>query len=60
VFDWPSTLEFGGLEAKISKATLLAGGTSVSFEQEGGRLRIELPPQAPDRYVSVLELETEN
>jgi len=56
VFDWPQgALQVDGLPA-IAAVKLLAGSQSLKFRQNGKQLRIEIPNQAPDSHVSVLEL----
>ena len=60
VFDWPASgkLEIAGLEGRVSAARLLKGGERVGFDQAGGRLTLQVPPQAPDSHVSVIAIET--
>lgn len=56
IFDWPKGgLQMSGWPA-IQAVRLLAGDTPVKFGQDGNHLRIELPSQAPDPHVSVLEM----
>lgn len=58
VFDWPpGALQVEGLPP-ISAVRLLAGRQPLKFSQNGKQLRIEIPSQAPDPHVSVLELAT--
>ena len=58
VFDWPQgALQMDGLPP-ISAVKLLAGRQPVKFSQSGKQVRIEIPTQAPDPHVSVLELTT--
>ncbi len=58
VFDWPDgALEFGGLTDEVSKVTLISRDQPLSFKQDGGRIVIEVPAQAPDSNVTVLALE---
>jgi alpha-L-fucosidase len=60
VFDWPASgkLEIAGLEARVSAARLLKGGERVGFHQAGGRLTLQVPPEAPDSHDSVIAIET--
>lgn len=60
VYDWPGggQLEAAEFPAVAVKARLLAGG-ELSFAQEGGRLRIQVPVEAPDDPVAVIGVETE-
>ncbi len=58
VFDWPQgVLQVDGLPS-ITAVKLLAGSQPLKFHQSGKQLRIEIPSQAPDSHVSVLELTT--
>jgi alpha-L-fucosidase len=58
VFDWPQgALQVDGLPS-ITAVKLLAGSQPLKFRQNGTQLRIEIPSQAPDSHVSVLELTT--
>ena len=57
VFDWsPPAVEIAGLEGRVLAARLLANGRPLSFLQDENKLRIDLPPQAPDANVSVIAL----
>jgi alpha-L-fucosidase len=59
VFEWPrGNLEFDAPQVQVERVVLLATKQEVAFTQRGGRLRIVLPPQAPDPQVSVLVLST--
>jgi alpha-L-fucosidase len=60
IFDWPGTkLEIASSHLpKINGASLLANGTPVQFSQDEKRLRIDLPPQAPDPDVTVIRLKS--
>ena len=59
MFDWPRRpLEFDTPGVQVQRATLLATKQELPFTQTGPRLRIVLPPQAPDPQVSVLVLST--
>jgi alpha-L-fucosidase len=59
IFKWPSgKLELDGVKGRIVKAYLLADrGESLTVSQQGGRLGLELPAQAPDPLASVVCLE---
>lgn len=58
---WPGTeLSIGGLTVRVLKASLLASGQPVAFEQTDNRLILRgLPQQAPDTHagVTVFKLE---
>ena len=57
VFEWPREhFNLEGFEPRILSATLLHGGKTMSFTQNGNRLEIQLPPEAPDPNVSVIAL----
>ena len=60
VFDWPgTTLEVAGESLpKCTSASLLATGQPLEFKQQDGRLTIQLPGQAPDPDVTVIELKS--
>lgn len=59
VFDWPSTpLDINGLKTKVLSARVLANGEPLKFRQTEATLQIDLPPRAPDPYVSVVALRT--
>ena len=60
VFDWPSTgnLEVAGLKTGVVSARVLATGTTLRFQQQRGRLLLQVPVAAPDAAVTVLELAT--
>jgi len=59
VFDWPKgTLEVSGFASRVASATLLAGGSRLSYKQTGEKLTIELPAGAPDPNVAVIALKT--
>jgi alpha-L-fucosidase len=60
IFDWPATAacEITGIEAKVMSARLLANGKPLTFHQSEGKLRIDIPEQAPDKNVSVIALKT--
>ncbi|MEW5974380.1 MAG: alpha-L-fucosidase [Acidobacteriota bacterium] len=56
VFDWPQgVLQLDGLPP-ISAVKILAKGQRLKFEQNQATLRIDVPSEAPDPHVSVLEL----
>jgi alpha-L-fucosidase len=61
VFDWPASgkLYLPGLKTKINSAALLANGQSepVKFSESNGWTIFELPFQAPEELVSVIEVE---
>jgi alpha-L-fucosidase len=58
VFDWPAAaLELTAENLpKFRSASLLATGQSLEFHQEGPRLTLKLPAQAPDPDVSVIAM----
>lgn len=59
VFDWPNgALDVSGIAAHVRQVRLLAGDRNLTFQQKGSQLTIHVPNQAPDPYVSVLEIET--
>jgi alpha-L-fucosidase len=59
VFNWPaSAVELIGIDPKVLSAHLLATGQPLKFTQTEGKLRIDLPAQAPDANVSVIALRT--
>jgi alpha-L-fucosidase len=59
VFDWPSTaLEVSDVKTKVISARLLANGQPLKVTQTENKLKIELPPQAPDPNVSTIALTT--
>lgn len=61
VFDWPATgeLYLPGLKTGIKTAKLLKGSTSQSlnFDSVHGWTRFKIPFEAPDKLVSVIEIE---
>jgi alpha-L-fucosidase len=59
MFDWPgSGLELGDVKVKILSARLLANGQHLSVTQSADKLKIDLPPQAPDPNVTTIALVT--
>lgn len=60
VFDWPvnGACDISGIEARVMSARLLANGRRLSFRQTEGKLRVDIPAQAPDPNVSVIALNT--
>lgn len=59
LYDWPTTgkLYLPGLESKINSAKLLGKNTqNISFNKEGTSTVFNLPCQAPDKFISVIEL----
>lgn len=59
VFDWPEgNLEVPGVRARVRQVRLLAGGQALKFKQQGDRLSIQVPPQAPDPHATVLAVRT--
>lgn len=59
VFDWPGTsLEVIGLKRKVLRARLLADNRPLTFHQDEQRLHIQLPAEASDKNVSVIDLQT--
>lgn len=61
IIRWPGNcLTLGGVESRVSRVSLLAGGGKLSHHQEGTRLRVEgLPDQAPDPVCTVIKFECE-
>lgn len=61
VFDWPASgkLYLPGLKTRIRSASLLDGDGSESVEHEtaGDATVLLLPAKAPDKFVSVIEVE---
>jgi alpha-L-fucosidase len=59
VFNWPTDGKFllPGLQSKITKAYLLAGGTELKFSQTADGATLELPTEAPDKIASVICVE---
>ncbi|WP_407947753.1 alpha-L-fucosidase [Pontiella desulfatans] len=61
VFDWPASgkLHLPGLKTPITSAKLLKGneGETVKFSSANGWTIFELPPVAPEKLVSVLEVD---
>lgn len=56
VFEWPQgAMQVDGLPA-IKAVKLLRSGRLLQFSQKAKQLTIDLPSQAPDPHVSVLEL----
>jgi alpha-L-fucosidase len=59
VFDWPSApLTITGVKPKVLSARLLSNNQKLAFQQSDSGLQITLPPQAPDKDVSVIALRT--
>lgn len=57
VFDWPTgDLIVNGMKEKVQQVKLLSVHGKMSFAQNGSQLKIYVPKQAPDPYVSVLEI----
>ncbi|MDF7806606.1 alpha-L-fucosidase [Pontiellaceae bacterium B12219] len=61
VFDWPASgkLYLPGLKTKINSAALLVNGKpeTLKFDVSNGWTIFELPPRAPEKLVSVIEVE---
>ncbi len=61
VFEWPASgkLHLPGLKTPITSARLLKGGQSevIDHEVASGWAILRLPPSAPEKLVSVIELE---
>ncbi|WP_182867961.1 alpha-L-fucosidase [Rhodopirellula sp. JC639] len=61
VFDWPESgkLYLPNLKSEIKGAELLFGdrSTSIQWDKQGDWGVIQLPPRAPEKLVSVIELE---
>ncbi|HVI44472.1 MAG TPA: alpha-L-fucosidase [Chitinophaga sp.] len=60
VFNWPTDgkLQVPGLKNKISKATLLADGKSLSTTESADGTVISVPANAPDAIATVIKVET--
>jgi alpha-L-fucosidase len=58
LFDWPGTELVVSAERlpKFASASLLDGGQALEFQQQEGRVTIQLPPQATDSDVTVIRL----
>jgi alpha-L-fucosidase len=63
VFDWPASgkLHLPGLKTPIVSARLLKGNQSetISHDASAGWTILQLPPRAPEKLVSVVELQCE-
>jgi alpha-L-fucosidase len=59
LFKWPADGKFlaPGLESKVTKAALLAGGKALEVKQTAAGAEISLPAEAPDKIASVICLE---
>ncbi len=61
VFDWPQSgkLYLPGLKTQIASARLLSqeGPRNLTFSTDGGWTTFELPAQAPEKLVSVIEVD---
>ncbi len=61
VFKWPASgkLYLPGLKTRIKSANLLNGKQSepLSYEKSNGWTILEVPPRAPEKLVSVIEVE---
>ncbi len=63
IFTWPQGhFDLSGVKGKVTKAYLLADPErhALVFSQDGGKLTVKLPDQAPDAIASVLCLEVSN
>ncbi|MDR3677647.1 MAG: alpha-L-fucosidase [Acidobacteriota bacterium] len=60
VFDWPANgkLQVDGFSGHVTSAQLLAGGKRLTYHQNGDKLVIDTPQQAPDPNDSVLTVVT--
>jgi alpha-L-fucosidase len=61
IFNWPATgkLYLPGFESEIASVKLLTGNnksTKLTFSKEGNWLIINIPYQAPDKMISVIEI----
>ncbi len=61
VLDWPAggQLILPRFPWPVSAVSLLAGGRPLPFQRSGDRLCIDGPPEAPDRAVTVVAIETQ-
>ncbi|MDP4645886.1 MAG: alpha-L-fucosidase [Akkermansiaceae bacterium] len=59
VFEWPGSkgLYLPGLKTKIKSAKLLGSDAAITFEEKDGWVKLSLPCDAPEKLVSVIELE---
>jgi len=59
IFKWPTTgtFELPGLQSKVKKAVLLAGGKKLKVTQTAAGVTMALPPTAPDNIASVICIE---
>jgi alpha-L-fucosidase len=62
VLFWPGPeWSIGGLQTKVGSAVLLPSRQPMKFEQNDFRVRFrDLPAEAPDELITVLELECES
>jgi alpha-L-fucosidase len=59
VFEWPKgTLEVDNIKPRVARVSLLAGRNPLKFSQKAEHVSIQVPDQAPDPHVSVLEIVT--
>jgi len=59
VFKWPATgkFELPGLQSRVTKASLLAGGKELKVTQTDAGVTLDLPSEAPDKIASVISIE---
>lgn len=58
ILNWPGeTFRFEGLESAVEKATFLANGQAVPFEQDGAVVTFKLPAEPVDPYDTVITLD---
>jgi alpha-L-fucosidase len=59
IFNWPVSgkFELRGLQSKVNKAYLLAGGNKLNVDQTAAGVTLTLPAKAPDKIASVVCLE---
>lgn len=59
VFAWPTgSIHLKGIKSRVTQVRLLSGKRNLTFHQAGGQVAIDVPSQAPDSNVSVLEITT--
>jgi len=59
LFQWTDTLELPSISQRVTRAYLLADGTSLKFSQTPDKVVVKLPSSAPDPIASIAVLEIE-
>jgi alpha-L-fucosidase len=60
VLDWDDRLLLVPVDAEIDKATLLANGRNIAFEQTDNGYLLQLPEDMPDEPVTVIRLDLDS